>query len=120
MAIPQKSLDNLIPAKKGEIRNPNGKPKGTKHIATWIKEILNDEAFEARILDSKIGIKNYKGAPLKAIIEVAIVKSLQGDQRWAEWLAKHGWGTKVDITSGGERIEASPIIISQIEARKED
>lgn len=79
-----------------ENQPPNrGNKKGNKHIATWIQELLNDEGFEANILDSKIGIKAYKGAPVKAIIEVAIVKAINGDNKWAEWLGKHGWGTKV-------------------------
>lgn len=33
---------NLIPAKKGEVRNPNGKPKGTVHIKTLAKRIFDD------------------------------------------------------------------------------
>lgn len=111
-----RAVDNLIPAKKGEVRNPNGKPKGTKHLSTWIQDLLNDESFEAELLDNKL---QYKGAPVKAIITVGIMKALEGDNRWAEWLAKHGYGEKLDITSKGERLEASPIIISNIKPRGE-
>ena len=32
--------ENLIPARKGDVRNPNGKPKGTKNRATILKEFL--------------------------------------------------------------------------------
>lgn len=83
-------------------RRMNGKPKGTKHISTWIQEMLNDEEFETLLVDSKKGIQDYKGAPLKAIIKTAIHKSLhdkEKGQAWAEWLAKHGYGTKLTITT---------------------
>lgn len=86
--------------KPGKSGNPNGVPKGTKHISTWIQELLNDEKFEARILDSSLRLIDYKGAPIKAIIGVAMQKALAGDQRWADWLAKYGYGTKVEL--GGE------------------
>lgn len=35
---------NLIPAKPGEVRNPKGKPKGTKNRATIFKEFLELKA----------------------------------------------------------------------------
>lgn len=95
--------------KPGESGNPAGKPKGTKHISTWIQELLNDEKFEARILDSKIGIKEFKGAPLKAIIEVAITKAINGDKQWADWIANNGWKQQIDVTTNGKDLP-SPIL----------
>lgn len=86
----------------GKSGNPKGKPKGTKHLATYIQEMLTDEKFEAMILDSKKGAIEYKGAPIKAIIAVAIQKALfdkEKGQQWAEWLARHGYGTKLTITA---------------------
>lgn len=83
--------------KKGQSGNPNGKPKGSKHISTWIQDILNDEEFEV-LLDSPInGQTEYKGAPLKAIIMVAVYKSISGDNRWADWLAKNGYGSSSTV-----------------------
>jgi len=32
---------NLIPAKPGEVRNPNGRPKGSQNFKTILKRILN-------------------------------------------------------------------------------
>lgn len=94
---------NLIPAKKGEVRNPKGKPKGTKHISTWIQDLLNDEEFT---LDNfMFNGKQFKGAPLKAIITVAIMNSLQGDNKWAEWLAKHGYGNQVNLNVNKDPID---------------
>lgn len=90
----------------GESGNPAGKPKGVKHINTWIQELMEDEAFEANILGAKTGIREYKGAPIKAIVQVAMVKAINGDTKAMEWLAKYGWSQKqeVDVTTKGEAI----------------
>lgn len=93
---------NLIPPKKGEIRNPNGKPKGTKHISTWIQELLNDEDFEANLIDSKRGMIEFKGAPLKAIILAARHQAINGDDKARDWLARYGWGTKLQLSNDPE------------------
>lgn len=88
--------------KPGQSGNLEGKPKGIKHISTHIQEMLNDEEFEAILLDSKKGVIDYKGAPIKAIIAVAISKALHDKdkgQQWAEWLAKHGYGTKITVST---------------------
>lgn len=90
-----RAAENLIPAKPGEIRNPKGKPKGTKHISTWIQEMMNDEGFETYIQHPTKGYEPYKGAPLKAIIQTALRKAASGDDKAREWLAKYGWGNKV-------------------------
>lgn len=82
---------NLIPAKKGEIRNPKGKPKGTLHLSTHIQNALNDPEFELKLKDGSI----LKEMPIKAIIKTAIAKSVSGDTRAMEWLAKHGYGEKL-------------------------
>ncbi len=98
--------NNLIPPVKGEIRNPKGKPKGTKHITTHIQELMEDEGFEANVLDAKGTQIDYKGAPIKAIIQVAINKAISGDAKAMDWLAKYGWSQKIeqDITSNGETV----------------
>jgi hypothetical protein len=76
-------------------RRSNGKPKGTKHLSTWIQEMMNDEDFETYLQDAKDGWKPFKGAPVKAIVRVAMIKSLAGDKQWADWLANHGYGQKM-------------------------
>lgn len=83
--------------KPGESGNPNGKPKGAIHLSTHIQNLLNDPDF---IPDST----GERTEPIKAIIRTAVIKAKEGDSRWAEWLAKHGYGTNVDITSGGQSI----------------
>lgn len=86
--------DNLIPAKPGEIRNPNGKPKGTIHLSTRIQNMLNDDEFTATMVGSDGQKIEFKGNPAEAIIRTALLKSMSGDKKWAEWLAKYGFGLK--------------------------
>lgn len=98
--------------KPGQSGNPAGLPKGTKQLSTWIQELMNDEEFEFIILSGRGKGKNsrsqlsYKGAPIKAIIGVAIHKAIKGDQKWAEWLAKHGYGSKI-ILGAEDPVEAA-------------
>lgn len=84
--------------KPGQSGNPKGKPKGTKHISTWIQDMLTDPDFELKLKDGTL----LKQAPLEAIIKTAVAKSVSGDNRWAEWLAKHGYGEKYQIHNTGE------------------
>ena len=93
---------NLKPWKTGQSGNIKGKPKGTVHLSTRIRKLLDDESFEANILDAKTGIRVYKGAPIDAIIMIAITKAVNGDDKAREWLAKYGWGkpTEEDIDKG--------------------
>lgn len=94
--------------KPGESGNPGGLPKGTKQLSTHIQELLNDEKFEFIILSGKQKGNqiSYKGAPIKAIVGVAIHKAMKGDQKWAEWLAKHGYGNKI-IVGAEDPVEAA-------------
>lgn len=38
--------ENLRPAQKGEVRNPNGRPKGSKNRQTIFRELLESNAFK--------------------------------------------------------------------------
>lgn len=96
-----KALDNLKPFKPGQSGNPAGLEPGTKHLSTHISKLMHDPKFEANIFDSKLGIREYKGAPVIAIIQVAINKAAAGDDKAREWLAKYGWGTKTEIEHSG-------------------
>lgn len=77
--------------------------KGSKHIATHIREMLEDENFELKLKDGSI----LKGRPIHAIIKTAIAKAMSGDMRAFDMLAKYGYGMKLDITSGG-----NPIVVN--------
>lgn len=75
-----KGQENLIPATKGEIRNPNGKKKGTLSFTTLLK----------RLLKQKVDIKDQNGnVILKATKKRVILlkwmeKAMQGDVRAIE------------------------------------
>lgn len=100
--------DNQFKPGKEWKGNSKGLPKGTKQLSTWIQDLLNDENFEFIILGGKDKGKqlSYKGAPIKAIVGVAIHKAMKGDQKWAEWLAKHGYGNKI-IVGAEDPVEAA-------------
>jgi hypothetical protein len=87
---------NLKPFNRGYDSRRGRKPRGSKHLSTWIKELLNDEKFEANILDAKIGLIEYKGAPVKAVVTVAITQAINGEPKAREWLARYGYGLPDD------------------------
>ena len=60
-----KGHDNLIPIKKGERLNPNGRPKGQRNYATIYKEALikigeanNKTPEEIENMMNEVGLKN--------------------------------------------------------------
>lgn len=94
---------NLKSWQPGQSGNPTGKPKGTKHISTWIQNILEDGNFTYKLR----GKKTKTGAPLKAILEALVIKALEGDMRAFDLLCKYGYGQKYDVTSKDEKISFS-------------
>lgn len=68
----------------------------------------------------------FQGTPMKAIITVALIEAMNPNihpetrNKARTWIGKFGYGTKVDITSDGERITETPKIISIINARPDD
>lgn len=94
--------------KPGESGNPAGKPKGVKHISTWINELLNDESFTAQVQEG-LKIVEYKGAPIKAIIQAQMRLAMNGDTKAADTLFKHGGIKQVDITTNGKDLP-TPIL----------
>lgn len=99
---PNPRTDHLEPFQwaPGQSGNPAGKPKGAKHLSTWIQEMLHEE-IDFKVLVDREGrkaiYKSYKGVPIQAIIAVAIFQSMRGDKDAREWLAKHGYGTKTTL-----------------------
>lgn len=85
--------------KKGQSGNPAGKPKGTIHLSTHIQNMLNDPEFEIWLQHPIEGVKKYKGVPVKAIIATAIIKAANNDAPAREWLAKHGYGSTINLNA---------------------
>lgn len=77
----------------GESGNPKGKPKGVKHLSTWIREIMEDEDFECKLADGTL----IKGAPIKAIVNSMVMKTLNGDAKAFDLIGKYGYGTKINL-----------------------
>lgn len=86
---------NLKPWQPGQSGNPAGKPKGTRHLSTWIQEMMEDDRFEQRLRNGQV---KYE-APVKAIVTVLIQRAIEGDLKAFDLLAKYGYGTRLDITS---------------------
>lgn len=91
----------------GQSGNPAGKPKGAVHLSTKIQAMLNDPNFTARLkyID---GFSDAEGAtPMEVITGAALAAAAKGDKAAREWLAKYGYGQKVDITSNGETLKTA-------------
>ena len=112
--------DNLIPAKKGEVRNPYGlKGKDGNqgvHLKTLIQNIGNNIDWGKTTLKDKAQMKELYGKNAwKALTYVAFTKAMAGDTKAMDWLAKNGYGTNLDITSEGKSIN---IIIDSAYAKE--
>lgn len=120
--------------KPGQSGNPKGRPKGRKSLSTMIQDMLDDEKFidrlsekiKQRVIDAEEPDPEFQGTPMKAIITTALVEAIDPTNQpkarasAREWLAKYGFGTKVDVTSDGKRISEAPKVISVIHARQGD
>lgn len=114
-------MANLKPFKKGDDprRNKNGRPKGSKNWSMVVRDLLEDEEILDKISKNKPSY--YEHLPIKnaahAIVIAMMIEALKGEKQAAEWLRKTGWGDKIDVTSGEERISMAPVIISEIKPR---
>lgn len=109
-------VDNLKPIKDSkrakELGAKGGRAKkGSKHISTHIQEMMSDESFEQKLKDGTI----LKGAPLDAILKVAIAKARSGDPKFFDMLMKYGWAQKYDITS-----DDKPIVVEVLKFAEPD
>lgn len=97
-----KGHENLKPIRDTErakeLGSKGGKAKkGSLHISTHIQNMLNDEDFTLWLSDPVNGAKEYKGAPIKAIITTAMIKAANNDAPAREWLARHGYGNTLNV-----------------------
>src|SRR6266699_2741920 len=114
------NIENLKPFQKGVSGNPKGRPKGVKSLSTVIQQLLADEELMDKI--SKNKPTYWESLPSKnaanALGMAMLIKAIGGDTKAAAWITKTGFGDKVDLTSAGERIQATPVIISEILPRE--
>ncbi len=71
------NIENLIPAKKGEVRNPNGKPKGVQNSKTRLLRLL--ELVQKK--KNPITGEEEEFTVLELMDMQMIAKALKGDQR---------------------------------------
>lgn len=67
--------ENIIPPKKGEIRNPNGRPSGSKNRKTLLKKWLE---LSADVL-APITNAKFEGTVEDAVYIALVKKALDGD-----------------------------------------
>jgi hypothetical protein len=118
----------------GQSGNPKGRAKGPT-LSTQIQNMMNDEGFIDRLsekLKEQAGIDasdpdpEFQSTPMKAIITAALIEAMNPNihpdtrNKARTWVARFGYGTKIDITSAGERLSETPKIISIINARPSD
>lgn len=97
--------------KPGESGNPDGKPKGAKHLKTLIQEIGNNIEWDKTTLKDKAQMKElYGNNAWKALTYVAFTKAMAGDPKAMDWLSKNGYGQNLDITSNGETMPSINIV----------
>jgi hypothetical protein len=107
----KKSLDNMIPPKKGEIRNPNGRPKGSLNSKTillkflalrkTIENLFNDGASEEFTLMELINLKQ-------------IANAMDGDLHAYREIMDRTEGKvtqQIDATTNGESLNDKPFVI---------
>jgi hypothetical protein len=90
--------DNLIPYKKGQSGNPNGRPKGRRNFSTIFYDALENLAKKNDMEPDQLETE---------IVEKALLSARKGDARFYKDLMDrlHGTAqTNVDVTSGGEKI----------------
>lgn len=85
----------------GQSGNPAGKPKGVRMLSSVIQEMMDDDTFEFEVQ----GGGKLQNKPSKQIVAVMVKLSNKGNIKAADWLAKYGYGTKVDVTTNGQSIQ---------------
>lgn len=100
--------DNLIPPKKGEVRNPNGRPKGVPNSKTRLIRLLE---LTEKLTNPVTG--TVEGFTVAEQMDLAqIIKARKGDTKAYNAILDRLEGRAqqaMDITTQGEKIE--PIVL---------
>lgn len=104
-----KREDNLIPITSetaAELGAKGGRAKkGSRHLSNLIRELAENIDWDLTTLKDKESLKKQYGKQgWKAVVYVAFTKSMAGDVKAMDWLAKNGFGTKIDLTTDDEPI----------------
>src|SRR5688500_10532499 len=105
MAVNPKSLKNLKPAKKGDVRNTNGKPRKLPQLDVLLAEVLGED---------KDGI-----TAAEAILKVLRAKAAKGDIRAAEMLFDRAYGKAKQELSIPDGVTMKQLVINPVSGKKE-
>lgn len=100
---------NLIPITSetaAELGAKGGRAKkGSRHLSNLIRDLAENIDWDLTTLKNKDELKKLYGKQgWKAVVYVAFTKSMAGDVKAMDWLAKNGFGTKIDLTTDDEPI----------------
>jgi hypothetical protein len=85
---------NLKPFVKGFDIRRGRKPKGSKHVSTHIRSLLEDIEISYNFNGSEV-----KGTPIDAIIKFMMINAINGDMRAVDLLFKYGYGLPKEMES---------------------
>lgn len=113
--------ENLIPAKKGEVRNPHGRPKGSKNRSTIVREILEHAALSKYKKAQKEAIGEDLGAQSIAeqMTSALVIKAMSGDVAAFKELMDSGYGKLLDKVENTHKFQAMGRVTHQIEGKDE-
>jgi hypothetical protein len=97
--INERSLANLKPAQKNEIKNPNGKKPGTKNYKTMLESILN----------TKIKHDEKTKTTFEHIADKLIKKCLEGNDKALQLLFNKIFGGSTILENDSGKIQINII-----------
>jgi hypothetical protein len=83
--------ENLKPFKKGEVTNPNGRPKGSRNRSTIVRELLEYASKQKNVLTGEEQTLTQE----QAITLAMLVKAGKGDVNAYKALMDSGYGAPV-------------------------
>lgn len=103
--------ENLRPAKKGEVRNPNGRPKGAKNRSTIARQWLEVNQSLKNPLTGEQETMSQEDLMTLALIK----KAREGDVNAYKALMDSGYGAPIQqIEQIGEEIDLSELTTDEI------
>lgn len=103
------NLTPFTPDNAAEMGAKGGKAKaGSRHLSTIIREIMENIDWSKTTLKNKEQLQaQYGKRGWDAMVYVAYTKAMTGDPQAMKFLAEHGFGKNIDITSGGEKLNVA-------------
>lgn len=122
MTPEERRLANLKPYKKGQSGNPAGRPKGVKNWSTVIQQLLADEDMLDKVMKKKPSY--WEHLPSKNAANVIawamIIKSMEGDDKAANWLRRAGFGDKLTVDAEDGLFQSSKIEVEIVKSKNSD